>query len=85
MILNVVQILVTGFSGNEATLVFAMNGLVNTWNLRKYELKRQVLEFIFERDDSREKKHKRTGLCGNGTLSARTLSTELLVAIITEK
>ena len=85
MILNVVQILVTSFSSNKATLVFAMNGLVNTWNLRKCALKGQVPEFIFERDDSREKNTKEQvyvemELCWDGTFS-----TELLVAIITYK
>ena len=31
-----------------------MNGPVNTWNVREYAPKRQVPEFIYERNDSRE-------------------------------
>ena len=60
------SILVTGFSSNVITL--KMNGTINTWKVREYALKGQVLEFIFERDDWREKITVRPGLYGNGTL-----------------
>ena len=45
-----------------------MNGTVKTWNVREYALKGQVPEFVFERDESREKITMMAGLCGNETL-----------------
>ena len=32
-----------------------MNGVVNTWNVGEYAPKGQVPEFLYERNDSREK------------------------------
>ena len=52
--------------GGEAS--FTMNGAVNTWNLKEYSPKRQVPEFIYERNDSLGKITVWPGLCGNGTL-----------------
>ena len=45
-----------------------MSGRVNTWNVREYALKGQVPEFIYERNDSRERITVWAGLCGNETL-----------------
>ena len=39
--------------GDEAS--FAMSGAVNTWNVREYAPKGQVPEFIYKRNDSRER------------------------------
>ena len=81
MIFNVFQISVTGFSssvtnnprfppniviGDDA--LFAMNGAVNTRNVSEYAPKEQVPEFIYKRNDSREKIIVWADLCGNGTL-----------------
>ena len=45
-----------------------MNSAVKTWNVREYAPKGRVPEFIYERNDLREKITVWAGLCGNGTL-----------------
>ena len=46
---------------------FAMNGVVNTWNVSEYALKGQPPEdFLYDRNESRETIMVWGGMCGNG-------------------
>ena len=47
---------------------FAMNGRVNTWNVREYELQGHLPPFNYDGNEFREKLVVRGGVCGNGLL-----------------
>ena len=48
---------------------FAMNGVVNTWNVRKYAPKGQPpQDFFYDRNESRKTIMVWGGMCGNGLL-----------------
>ena len=52
--------------GDEA--IFALNGVVNTHNVREYAPKGHPPEFNYDRNDSRAKLTVWAGLCGNGVM-----------------
>ena len=52
--------------GDKAS--FAMNGRVNTQNVRCYAPSGEAPNFRFEKNDSREKIMVWGGVCGNGVL-----------------
>ena len=52
------------FIGYEPS--FTINGTVKTWNLQEFAPKRQHTEFIYAKNDGREKINVRACLCING-------------------